>query len=106
MPIYALDDQEPKLPEPGRFWVAPDAHVIGRARWLEPTALSEFETVSIWRLALIQGRPRVSSIETLTRTWEREAERPARFPSCSSAGSPSVIPTIYTPAKITSAKPC
>ena len=32
MPIYALDDQEPELPGPGRFWVAPDAHVIGRVR--------------------------------------------------------------------------
>jgi carbonic anhydrase/acetyltransferase-like protein (isoleucine patch superfamily) len=32
MPIYALDDQEPELPDPGRFWVAPDAHVIGRVR--------------------------------------------------------------------------
>jgi carbonic anhydrase/acetyltransferase-like protein (isoleucine patch superfamily) len=32
MPIYALDDQQPDLPEPGRFWVAPDAHVIGRVR--------------------------------------------------------------------------
>ena len=30
MPIYALDDQAPTLPGAGRFWVAPDAHVIGR----------------------------------------------------------------------------
>ena len=29
MPIYSLDDTAPILPEPGRFWVAPDAHVIG-----------------------------------------------------------------------------
>ncbi len=35
MPIYALDDQEPELPDPGRFWVAPDAHVTGHSRWLE-----------------------------------------------------------------------
>ena len=32
MPIYELDGQAPQLPEPGRFWVAPDAHVIGRVR--------------------------------------------------------------------------
>jgi carbonic anhydrase/acetyltransferase-like protein (isoleucine patch superfamily) len=32
MPIYALDDQEPELPGEGRFWLAPDAHVIGRVR--------------------------------------------------------------------------
>ena len=32
MPIYELDGQAPDLPEPGQFWVAPDAHVIGRVR--------------------------------------------------------------------------
>jgi carbonic anhydrase/acetyltransferase-like protein (isoleucine patch superfamily) len=32
MPIYELDGQAPELPEAGRFWVAPDAHVIGRVR--------------------------------------------------------------------------
>ncbi len=32
MPIYELDGQAPELPGPGRFWVAPDAHVIGRVR--------------------------------------------------------------------------
>ncbi|MCB8822675.1 gamma carbonic anhydrase family protein [Microvirga rosea] len=32
MPIYSLDDRIPALPEPGRFWVAPDAHVIGSVR--------------------------------------------------------------------------
>jgi carbonic anhydrase/acetyltransferase-like protein (isoleucine patch superfamily) len=32
MPIYALDDVVPDLPEEGRFWIAPGAHVIGRVR--------------------------------------------------------------------------
>lgn len=32
MPLYALDDVAPDLPGVGRFWVAPDAHVIGRVR--------------------------------------------------------------------------
>ena len=32
MPIYALGKIEPSLPEAGRFWVAPDAHVIGDVR--------------------------------------------------------------------------
>lgn len=32
MPIYALDDEAPELPEEGRFWIAPGAHVIGRVR--------------------------------------------------------------------------
>ncbi len=29
MPIYALNEKAPKLPLQGRYWVAPDAHVIG-----------------------------------------------------------------------------
>ncbi|MFM2278342.1 MAG: hypothetical protein RLZZ444_573 [Pseudomonadota bacterium] len=29
MPLYALDDTRPTLPEDDRYWVAPDAHVIG-----------------------------------------------------------------------------
>ena len=29
MPIYALADLTPRLPPPGTYWVAPDAHVVG-----------------------------------------------------------------------------
>jgi carbonic anhydrase/acetyltransferase-like protein (isoleucine patch superfamily) len=32
MPIYSLDDISPDLPPAGSFWIAPDAHVIGRVR--------------------------------------------------------------------------
>jgi carbonic anhydrase/acetyltransferase-like protein (isoleucine patch superfamily) len=32
MPLYALDDLAPECPEEGRYWIAPDAHVIGRVR--------------------------------------------------------------------------
>jgi carbonic anhydrase/acetyltransferase-like protein (isoleucine patch superfamily) len=32
MPIYALDGVAPELPANGRYWIAPDAHVIGRVR--------------------------------------------------------------------------
>ena len=32
MPIYSLDGVAPVLPPAGRFWIAPDAHVIGRVR--------------------------------------------------------------------------
>ena len=32
MPVYSLDGVEPILPPAGRFWIAPDAHVIGRVR--------------------------------------------------------------------------
>jgi carbonic anhydrase/acetyltransferase-like protein (isoleucine patch superfamily) len=32
MPLYALDDVTPELPGEGRYWIAPDAQVIGRVR--------------------------------------------------------------------------
>ena len=47
MPIYALEDQAPELPGEGRFWVAPDAHVIGRVR-LGPD-------VGVWFGAVLRG---------------------------------------------------
>ena len=47
MPIYALDDQGPTLPEAGRFWVAPDAHVIG--------CVVLAEDVGVWFGAVIRG---------------------------------------------------
>jgi carbonic anhydrase/acetyltransferase-like protein (isoleucine patch superfamily) len=30
LPLYALGSHSPETPGPGRFWIAPDAHVIGR----------------------------------------------------------------------------
>jgi carbonic anhydrase/acetyltransferase-like protein (isoleucine patch superfamily) len=47
MPVYALDDREPTLPEAGRFWLAPDAHVIGHVVLAED--------VSIWFGAVARG---------------------------------------------------
>ncbi len=47
MPIYALDDRTPSLPEPGRFWIAPDAHVIGRVILAED--------VGVWFGAVLRG---------------------------------------------------
>ncbi len=47
MPIYALGDKRPSLPAPGRFWVAPDAHVIGQAVLAED--------VSVWFGAVIRA---------------------------------------------------
>jgi carbonic anhydrase/acetyltransferase-like protein (isoleucine patch superfamily) len=32
MPIYSLEGIAPELPHPQRYWIAPDAHVIGRVR--------------------------------------------------------------------------
>lgn len=47
MPIYALEDRVPTLPEAGRFWVAPDAHVIGRV------VLGD--EVGVWFGAVLRG---------------------------------------------------
>ena len=30
MPLYTLDDHRPEVPAEGEFWIAPDAHVIGK----------------------------------------------------------------------------
>ena len=47
MPLYALDDHAPELPADDRFWVAPDAHVIGR--------VTLGEDVGIWFGAVLRG---------------------------------------------------
>jgi carbonic anhydrase/acetyltransferase-like protein (isoleucine patch superfamily) len=47
MPIYALDDHTPGLPESGHFWIAPDAHVIGCVRL--------GTDVGIWFGAVLRG---------------------------------------------------
>lgn len=47
VPIYALGKVEPTLPDAGRFWLAPDAHIIGNVR-LGPD-------VGIWFGAILRG---------------------------------------------------
>jgi carbonic anhydrase/acetyltransferase-like protein (isoleucine patch superfamily) len=47
MPVYALDGVAPALPEAGRYWIAPDAQVIGKVR-LEAH-------VSIWFGSVLRG---------------------------------------------------
>src|SRR5215204_2443936 len=47
MPLYALDDVAPELPRDGRYWVAPDAHVIGRVRL--------GRDVSVWFGSVLRG---------------------------------------------------
>ncbi len=47
MPIHALGDHAPALPPPGRFWVAPGAHVIGQVRL--------GEEVGVWFGAVLRG---------------------------------------------------
>jgi carbonic anhydrase/acetyltransferase-like protein (isoleucine patch superfamily) len=47
MPVYVLDDIVPDLPEPGSFWIAPDAHLIGLVR--------VGRDVGIWFGAVLRG---------------------------------------------------
>jgi len=47
MPIYALDTFTPTLPEAGKFWIAPDAVVIGR--------VTLAEDVSVWWGSVLRG---------------------------------------------------
>lgn len=47
MPVYSLDDHAPDLPEAGRHWIAPGAHVIGHVR----LGLD----VGIWFNAVLRG---------------------------------------------------
>ena len=47
MPLYALDGVAPIVPDDHRFWIAPDAQIIGKVR-LEAD-------VSIWFCAVLRG---------------------------------------------------
>ena len=47
MPVYALGDIRPTLPPDGRYWIAPNAHLIGRI---------ELKTdASVWWGAVLRG---------------------------------------------------
>ncbi|MBN8534573.1 MAG: gamma carbonic anhydrase family protein [Rhizobiales bacterium] len=47
MPLYELDGQSPQTPGEGKFWIAPDAHVMGR--------IQLGEDVGIWFGAVLRG---------------------------------------------------
>lgn len=47
MPVYALDEISPVLPETGAYWIAPDASVVGNVRM--------GEGASIWFGAMVRG---------------------------------------------------
>jgi carbonic anhydrase/acetyltransferase-like protein (isoleucine patch superfamily) len=54
MPSYSLDGLSPELPAPGSFWIAPDAHVIGKVRLAED--------VGVWFGAVLRGDNELISI--------------------------------------------
>lgn len=39
MTVYALEGISPELPPPGKYWIAPDANVIGRIRLAEDASV-------------------------------------------------------------------
>lgn len=62
MPIYRLDDVSPELPRPGSYWIAPDAHVIGRVRI--------GEDVGIWFGSVLRGDNELIDVGTRTNIQE------------------------------------
>ena len=62
MPIYALDGQAPEFPAPGRFWVAPNATVIGRVRL--------GDEASVWFGCVLRGDNEWISIGARTNVQE------------------------------------
>lgn len=47
MPIYSIDGIAPELPPEGKYWIAPNAVLIGRVRLLE--------NASVWFGAVLRG---------------------------------------------------
>ena len=47
MPLYALQDWRPELPQEGEYWIAPDASIIGRVRLAKG--------VSVWFGSVLRG---------------------------------------------------
>ncbi|MEM1139105.1 MAG: gamma carbonic anhydrase family protein, partial [Pseudomonadota bacterium] len=56
MPLYSLDDVAPEVPENNRYWVAPDAQVMGRVK-LE-------EDASVWFGAVLRGDNEIIHVGT------------------------------------------
>jgi carbonic anhydrase/acetyltransferase-like protein (isoleucine patch superfamily) len=62
MPLYALGNDEPQLPSDDDYWLAPDAHVIGKVR-LGPD-------VGIWFSAVLRGDNELIAIGSGTNIQE------------------------------------
>ncbi len=62
MPSYALDNIAPEFPRDGRFWIAPDAHVIGRVRL--------GEDASVWFGSVLRGDNELIDIGEATNIQE------------------------------------
>ncbi|KQO81316.1 gamma carbonic anhydrase family protein [Rhizobium sp. Leaf262] len=61
MPLYRLDERMPQTPAPDRYWVAPDANVIGSVKlgedvgiWFGATLRGDNEPITVGRGSNIQ----------------------------------------------------
>ncbi len=61
MPLYRLDDYSPVTPEPGTYWVAPDAALIGRivlkaesSVWFAAVLRGDNETITVGERSNVQ----------------------------------------------------
>jgi len=62
MPFYALGQDEPQLPADGDYWLAPDAHVVGKVRL--------GAGVGIWFGAVLRGDNELIAIGSGTNVQE------------------------------------
>ncbi len=62
MPAYSLDGVSPELPAPDAFWIAPDAHVIGKVRL--------GVDVGVWFGAVLRGDNELIDIGARTNVQE------------------------------------
>jgi carbonic anhydrase/acetyltransferase-like protein (isoleucine patch superfamily) len=62
MPLYALDDVAPQVPDFASYWIAPDAHVIGRVRL--------GRDVGIWFGSVLRGDNELIDIQDGTNIQE------------------------------------
>ncbi|VAV91932.1 Carbonic anhydrase, gamma class, partial [hydrothermal vent metagenome] len=61
MPVFALGEFQPQLPQPGNYWIAPDAQVIGKVTlhknaslWFSVVARGDMERLTIGENSNIQ----------------------------------------------------
>lgn len=62
MPLYTLNNERPDVPDDGEYWLAPDAHVIGRVKL--------GKDVGVWFGSVIRGDNDLIQIGTGTNIQE------------------------------------
>ena len=96
MPLYELDGIRPQVPASGRYWIAPDAHVIGNVIIEEDAA--------VWFGAVIRGDNDPISRSSTSNAWSvlagsklRDAARAATLAPIEAAAATSTSRRVATP---------